>query len=770
MRALALLVFAASVASVTAQNIGINGTGASPAPSALLDIDASGMAAKGGLLIPRLTTAERNAIATPATSLLVFNTTTGEFDFYNGSAWIPLAGGTLDQAYDFGGTGAGRVISADAGAVTIVGTDGFVSSGGSVGSGALAPAGGGTRLVWNPRKGAFRAGFASGTSWDDTNIGTHSFATGFGTRASGIQSAAFGSSSIASGNNALALGISSSATGGGSFATGSNTLASNDITTALGFHTTASGLYATSMGYFTVASGDISTAAGISNTAPSYGEIVLGIGATSYTPSVGGAGSFGTVNSMDRLLVVGNAIDANGNGNVDAAERSDALVIRKNGNTGIGTSTPGAKLHVRFTPPNNNIGPTLRLEAAQVGSAANVTFENSVTANSASLGMLAGGDFGLHMGCNFGGCVIGTEAFRVKPNGNFGIGTTNATERLHVVGSIRMVDGNQAAGRVLVSDALGTASWQALAPATATAWGLLGNAGTIPGTSFLGTTDNQPLVLRTNTAERIRVVGTGEVGIGTAAPTERLEVAGRVLLRNGFSADNAALLYRSNTDYLFLGPQSGSSAQGAALSLYGSTNVVGGNANGMDVNVPAGRVRFNHTNGGFEFRANSTSGYTGAFEINDVGLQIGHNSVSRNIQLVNGGGERVRIDASGRVGVGTTAPATRLHVNGAIATTPFAAPFVITSNGLLIAPGDLSYMRFTSTGAPGVRQVILGSGLTPGQVLIVECIATGGNGISFVDGANMAVGGGISRSLDLDDTITFIWNGTKWLEIGYSSN
>ncbi|MBK6627119.1 MAG: hypothetical protein IPJ87_13145 [Flavobacteriales bacterium] len=103
MRLSAVLVLSASVASVTAQNIGINGTGASSSASALLDIDVSGMVSKGGLLIPRLTTAERNAIASPATSLPVFNTTTGEFNFYNGTAWIPLGGGALDQAYDFGG-------------------------------------------------------------------------------------------------------------------------------------------------------------------------------------------------------------------------------------------------------------------------------------------------------------------------------------------------------------------------------------------------------------------------------------------------------------------------------------------------------------------------------------------------------------------------------------------------------------------------------------------------------------------------------------------
>lgn len=44
-----------------------------------------------GLLIPRMTTTQRDAISTPATSLLIFNTTTNAFNYYDGAAWIFLS-------------------------------------------------------------------------------------------------------------------------------------------------------------------------------------------------------------------------------------------------------------------------------------------------------------------------------------------------------------------------------------------------------------------------------------------------------------------------------------------------------------------------------------------------------------------------------------------------------------------------------------------------------------------------------------------------------
>lgn len=69
----------------TSGSVGI-GTN-SPSTSALLELSAN----DGGVLLPRLTTAERNAIGTPSDWLLIFNTTTEQFEFFNGASWIGLA-------------------------------------------------------------------------------------------------------------------------------------------------------------------------------------------------------------------------------------------------------------------------------------------------------------------------------------------------------------------------------------------------------------------------------------------------------------------------------------------------------------------------------------------------------------------------------------------------------------------------------------------------------------------------------------------------------
>jgi hypothetical protein len=63
-------------------------------------------------------------------------------------------------------------------------------------------------------------------------------------------------------------------------------------------------------------------------------------------------------------------------------------------------------------------------------------------------------------------------------------------------------------------------------------WDLNGNAGTNAGNNYLGTTDDQPLVIRTNGKEQLRVSSTGNVGIGSTETNATLEVTGHTYVNN----------------------------------------------------------------------------------------------------------------------------------------------------------------------------------------------------------------------------------------------
>jgi ethanolamine utilization microcompartment shell protein EutS len=61
-------------------------------------------------------------------------------------------------------------------------------------------------------------------------------------------------------------------------------------------------------------------------------------------------------------------------------------------------------------------------------------------------------------------------------------------------------------------------------------WGLTGNGGSNPTTDFMGTTDAQPLAFKTSNTERMRILSSGNVGIGTTTPDTKLDVNGDISL------------------------------------------------------------------------------------------------------------------------------------------------------------------------------------------------------------------------------------------------
>ncbi|MDC2982037.1 hypothetical protein OAZ21_01540 [Bacteroidota bacterium] len=77
------------------QGVGVNESGAAADGSAILDVSST----TKGLLVPRMTQTQRNAISSPATGLLIFQTdNTPGYYYYTGSAWTALnTTGTDDQ-------------------------------------------------------------------------------------------------------------------------------------------------------------------------------------------------------------------------------------------------------------------------------------------------------------------------------------------------------------------------------------------------------------------------------------------------------------------------------------------------------------------------------------------------------------------------------------------------------------------------------------------------------------------------------------------------
>jgi|GEM_PF-2692198 len=70
-----------------------------------------------------------------------------------------------------------------------------------------------------------------------------------------------------------------------------------------------------------------------------------------------------------------------------------------------------------------------------------------------------------------------------------------------------------------------SSSWKSqCSAANLGAWTILGNSNTTPSTNFLGTTNAQDLVIKTNNTEKLRILSGGNVGINTATPSYKLDI------------------------------------------------------------------------------------------------------------------------------------------------------------------------------------------------------------------------------------------------------
>jgi len=358
-----------------------------PNASALLELNSSTQ----GLLISRMTKGQRDAIVSPATGLMIYQTnSTPGFYYYSGTSWTAVTpknnnwsltgnAGT-NPSINFIGTTDNqpllfRLNNTQAGKLDAVNRNYYLGSGAgnsalvtgniAIGSGALYNNGNGSGCVAVGDSALFNQTTDAGFGYYNTAVGSH--ALFFTNGAKGFFNVAVGAYALYNNTTSYA----NTATGYGAL-----------YTNIIGFNNTATGhhaLYSNSEGNYNTSDGEnnlFHNTTGSFNSSNGAFALLLNTTGSSNTASGYGAlrsnttGSFNTAVGDSANVASGNLINATAIGSHALVSASNSLVLGSvsgvNGaastvNVGIGTSTPAKRLHVRLNgssgaTPNANAG------------------------------------------------------------------------------------------------------------------------------------------------------------------------------------------------------------------------------------------------------------------------------------------------------------------------------------------------------------------------------------------------------------------------------
>jgi hypothetical protein len=308
---------------------------------------------------------------------------------------------------------------------------------------------------------------------------------------------------------------------------------------AAGNSSIASGVSATAIGYYNIARGYASTVLGMFN-APVIAAAETNISATS------------------PLFIVGN-------GNTDN-ERSNALLVRKDGNIGMGTDNPAAKLAIvqannaegiSVSLPNGaNASRGISVQTSGVGpgvfaSSAGGNALWGVTSSISAAGVIGDNTYGeAVVGRNRGGNGVGAVVGR-NDSAGYGVRGFNTKMGIGVLGQSGISGGTGIAGKFEnVSAANPSNALEAKTNGTGRA-GLIEIANPNNNSNALEAKTNgtgaAAFFTNSSTGPAL-VTGNGKVGIAVAAPEYVLDVKGRIRLASGGDLANSPGMWINNID------------------------------------------------------------------------------------------------------------------------------------------------------------------------------------------------------------------------------
>ncbi|MCE2863246.1 MAG: tail fiber domain-containing protein [Opitutaceae bacterium] len=364
---------------------------------------------------------------------------------------------------------------------------------------------------------------------------------------------------------------------------------------------------------------------------------------------------------------------------------NSTLTVTDAGNVGIGQSSPGFPL---------NFASTLGDKISLFG----------VSGNSYGFGIqsallqIHSDTINADVAFGYGSSASMTETMRIKGTGNVGIGTNNPSSKLDVNGNLNVFDGGT---KTYPAGIASESSSQAISfGINDTRFGTqtLNKAGGFLLIDSRGTTTSDPLFkFQTRAAgaasaqTSMVIAASGNVGIGQSSPGfplnfastlgDKISLFGVSGNSYGFGIQLGLLQIHSdtiNTDVAFGYGSSasmtetmrikgtgnvgiGTSTPSAKLHVVGNARIEG-SVYGSTALQSGGPVT-THTQGAYLEWNKDGTGYTSL--LNQKGSGAGGMSFGE-VDTANTVTERMRIDSSGNVGIGTSTPGAKLHVAGGV--------------------------------------------------------------------------------------------------------